>query len=192
MVLENVRVLASGTVFERIEERSIEANTVTLEVTPEQVRTLASAMQRGSLTLSLRGLNDDLIVEAPPAEAAGPPEPGPQDLIASEPEPEPEPAPAPAPEPEPEPEPIATIAAGPPPAEVSVPAPAPELIKSDPPRRLTVFAGRTPPRFHLIGPAGANPIERSDPAEDPEIRRPFFLDGLGDPPTAALSSPPPG
>ena len=182
IVLENVRVLASGTVFERLEERSIEANTVTLEVTPEQVRVLASAMQRGSLTLSLRGLNDGLLVEAPEPEPVGPPEPQLADL--TEPELEPVPEPEPAPEPEPEPEPVVTIAAEPPPA--------PAVVEPEPPRRLTVFAGRTPPRFMLIGPAGGDPLASPEAAEAPEIRRPLFLDGLGDPPTAALSSPPPG
>ncbi|QDV35954.1 Flp pilus assembly protein CpaB [Tautonia plasticadhaerens] len=176
IVLENVRVLASGTVFERLEERAIEATTVTLEVTPEQVRVLASAMQRGSLTLSLRGLNDELLAEAPEPEPVAPPEPTP--AVAS----------APDPEPEPEPEPVVTIVDDPPPA----PSPVPIVVEPEPPRRLTVFAGRTPPRFMLIGPAGGDPLASPDPADEPEIRRPFFLDGLGDPPTAALSSPPPG
>ncbi len=57
-VLQDVLVLASGQTFTRPDDRSIQARTVTLAVTPEQVETLVAAKQRGSLTLSLRGVND--------------------------------------------------------------------------------------------------------------------------------------
>ena len=57
-VLQDVLVLASGQVFTRPDDRSIQARTVTLAVTPEQVDTLVSAGSQGPLTLALRGLND--------------------------------------------------------------------------------------------------------------------------------------
>ena len=84
LVLQNVRVLASGTVIESPEDRSIESKTVTLEVTPEQVRTLTGAIPRGLLTLSLRGLDDDVIAEIEPIEP-----PAAEPLVAEAPEPPP-------------------------------------------------------------------------------------------------------
>ena len=57
-VLQDVLVLASGQVFTRPDDRSLQSRTVTLAVTPDQVDSLVSAKSRGSLTLSLRGLND--------------------------------------------------------------------------------------------------------------------------------------
>ena len=46
-VLQDVLVLASGQVFTRPDDRSIQSRTVTLAVTPEQVDTLVSARSRG-------------------------------------------------------------------------------------------------------------------------------------------------
>jgi len=57
-VLQDVLVLASGQTLTRPEDKSIQARTVTLAVTPEQGDALAEAKARGSLSLSLRGLND--------------------------------------------------------------------------------------------------------------------------------------
>ncbi len=57
-VLQDVLVLASGQVLTRPDEKAIQARTVTLAVTPEQVDVLVAAKARGSLTLSLRGIND--------------------------------------------------------------------------------------------------------------------------------------
>ena len=57
-ILQDVLVLASGQVFTRPEDRSIQSRTVTLAVTPEQVDILVAASAKGSLSLSLRGLND--------------------------------------------------------------------------------------------------------------------------------------
>ncbi len=57
-VLQDVLVLASGQTFTRPEDRAIQARTVTLAVTPEQVDILVAAKQKGSLTLALRGVND--------------------------------------------------------------------------------------------------------------------------------------
>jgi pilus assembly protein CpaB len=57
-ILQDVLVLASGQVFTRPEDRSIQSRTVTLAVTPEQVDILVAAKGKGTLTLALRGLND--------------------------------------------------------------------------------------------------------------------------------------
>jgi pilus assembly protein CpaB len=57
-ILQDVLVLASGQVFTRPEDRSIQSRTVTLAVTPEQVDILVAASAKGALSLALRGLND--------------------------------------------------------------------------------------------------------------------------------------
>ena len=57
-ILQDVLVLASGQVFTRPEDRSIQSRTVTLAVTPEQVDILVAAHAKGALTLTLRGIND--------------------------------------------------------------------------------------------------------------------------------------
>ena len=99
-ILEDVLVLASGQVFTRPEDRSIQARTVTLAVTPAQVDILVAARSKGPLSLALRGLNDHMQVAHKPAApkpvvvAAKPPEPTPA------PPPPPTPAPPPAPTPE--------------------------------------------------------------------------------------------
>lgn len=170
IVLENVRVLASGRVFESPEDRSIEARTVTLEVSPEQVRTLATAMQKGPLTLSLRGLNDVAITT-------------------------PDPEPEPELEPEPEPPPLAVIPELPP-----VIAIAPEDAEPTPaPRRLTFFAGRSRPWRLEVGrnpeQRSSPPTAAEDePLELLDARRPFQLDGLFPPiSSSGIPSPaPPG
>ena len=94
-VLQDILVLASGTTFVRVEDRSIQSRTVTLAVTPEQVDTLVSAKQRGQLTLSLRGINDHSQTEKKkkkePIEV-----PKPIEVAVKEPEPPP-PPPPPAP-----------------------------------------------------------------------------------------------
>jgi pilus assembly protein CpaB len=57
-ILQDVLVLASGQVFSRPEDRSIQSRTVTLAVTPEEVDVLVAASAKSALTLALRGLND--------------------------------------------------------------------------------------------------------------------------------------
>ncbi|MBY0397284.1 MAG: Flp pilus assembly protein CpaB, partial [Thermoleophilia bacterium] len=97
-VLQDVLVLASGQVMSRPEERAIQARTVTLAVTPEQVDVLVAAQSRGPLSLSLRGLEDHAIVaskrKAP--EPAPEPAPAPVQVAIKEPPPPP-PPPPPAP-----------------------------------------------------------------------------------------------
>jgi pilus assembly protein CpaB len=65
VLLQNVRVLASGTVIESTEDRSIKSDTVTLEVTPAQAEILTAAVHKGTLSLALRSLGDDAML-APP------------------------------------------------------------------------------------------------------------------------------
>ncbi|MGP0062644.1 MAG: Flp pilus assembly protein CpaB [Isosphaeraceae bacterium] len=64
-ILQNILVLASGQVFIRAEEKSLATRTVTLAVTPAQVDTLVATRAKGSLSLSLRGLNDQTVVPRP-------------------------------------------------------------------------------------------------------------------------------
>ncbi len=101
-ILQNVLVLASGQVFTRPEDRSIQSRTVTLAVTPEQVDTLVAAQAKGKLSLALRGLNDN--EERPKKIKIEPkPEPKPEPVVALakpvEPPPPPPPPPPPAPPP---------------------------------------------------------------------------------------------
>ena len=58
-------MLASGQVFTRSDEKSLTTHTVTLAVTPEQVGILVAAKAKGSLNLSLRGVNDHEVVAQP-------------------------------------------------------------------------------------------------------------------------------
>jgi pilus assembly protein CpaB len=69
-ILQNIVVLAAGQVFTHAEERSLTTRTVTLAVSPEQVDVLVAARAKGSLSLSLRGVNDHEIVERPRPQAA--------------------------------------------------------------------------------------------------------------------------
>jgi pilus assembly protein CpaB len=64
-ILQNILVLAAGQVFTRAEEKSLTTRTVTVAVTPDQVDTLVAARAKGSLSLSLRGLNDQAVVSRP-------------------------------------------------------------------------------------------------------------------------------
>jgi pilus assembly protein CpaB len=110
-VLQDVLVLASGQTFTRPDDRSIQARTVTLALTPDQVDTLVGARQRGALALSLRGLNDHAQVAAKKKK-----EPEPPIVVAVKPAPEPPPPPPP-------------------------PAPTPEPPAVKPPRYLTIYRG---------------------------------------------------
>jgi pilus assembly protein CpaB len=76
-ILQDIPVLASGQVFTRPEDRSIQSRTVTLEVTPDQVDVLVAARAKGALSLALRGLNDHRMLahkkaEPPPAPVVPP------------------------------------------------------------------------------------------------------------------------
>src|SRR5262245_58888977 len=64
-ILQNILVLAAGQVFTRSEERALQTRTVTLAVTPDQVDILVAARVKGSLSLSLRGVNDQVVMDRP-------------------------------------------------------------------------------------------------------------------------------
>ncbi len=59
-VLENVRVMAIDQTAQRKEDKAKVGRTVTLEVTPEDAQKLALVREMGDLTLTLRGIGDDL------------------------------------------------------------------------------------------------------------------------------------
>jgi len=64
-ILQDVLVLATGQMFSRPEERSVQSRTVTLALTPGDVDILVAARARGALSLSLRGVNDHAVVARP-------------------------------------------------------------------------------------------------------------------------------
>jgi pilus assembly protein CpaB len=97
-ILQDIQVLASGQVFTRPEDRSIQVRTVTLAVTPEQVDILVAAQAKGQLTLALRGLNDHESKPRKPAKPEPkiePPKPEPIVVAAKPVEPPPPPPPPP-------------------------------------------------------------------------------------------------
>jgi pilus assembly protein CpaB len=105
-ILQDVLVLASGQIFTRPEDRSIQARTVTLAVTPEQVDILVAAQVKGALSLALRGINDH--EEKPRRSNNAPkPEPRPEPVVALARPIEPPPPPPPLPPPPPPPPPAA-------------------------------------------------------------------------------------
>ncbi|AGA26297.1 Flp pilus assembly protein CpaB [Singulisphaera acidiphila] len=79
-ILQDIPVLASGQVFTRPDDRSIQSRTVTLEVTPEQVDVLVAARTKGSLSLALRGLNDHVRLVSVKHEHAPAPAPAPVEV----------------------------------------------------------------------------------------------------------------
>lgn len=64
-ILQDVRVLAAGQVFNRTDDKTVLCHTVTLEVTPDQADQLMAAQTDGPLSLSLRGRDDHSLVEKP-------------------------------------------------------------------------------------------------------------------------------
>jgi pilus assembly protein CpaB len=64
-ILQDILVLASGQTFTRSDEKALQSHAVTLAVTPEQVGILVAAKAKGSLNLSLRGVNDHVVVAHP-------------------------------------------------------------------------------------------------------------------------------
>ena len=71
-VLQDVLVLASGTNVQgsTSTDRTIQARTVTVAVTPEEAAILTAAQSKGQLSLALRGMNDHdkTSIEEPPAD----------------------------------------------------------------------------------------------------------------------------
>jgi pilus assembly protein CpaB len=65
LVLSNVRILAIDQASDDKNQKAVsDVKTVTLELTPEQTRTVAQAQAMGSLSLALRGLGDEDAVVA--------------------------------------------------------------------------------------------------------------------------------
>ena len=64
-IMQDVLVLASGQTLTRTEDKSMVVRTVTLEVSPEEADELVSARARGTLSLSLRGMDDHARVARP-------------------------------------------------------------------------------------------------------------------------------
>ena len=93
-VLQDVLVLAAGQTFSRAEssDRTVIARTVTLAVTEEQAEVLVAAKARGTLSLSLRPLNDHEQLVHKKKEP--PPQPKPAEVVVKAPEP-PRPSPPP-------------------------------------------------------------------------------------------------
>ena len=100
-ILEDVLVLASGQIFSRPEDRSLQSRTVTLAVTPEQVDILVGATAKGALTLALRGLNDHGAHPSPRRVKVEPPKPEPIVVVSRPVEVPPPPPPPPLPPPAP-------------------------------------------------------------------------------------------
>jgi pilus assembly protein CpaB len=91
-VLQDVLVLASGTNIQSTLDRTIQARTVTVAVTPEEAAILTVAQSKGQLSLALRSQNDHELT-------APPPEPVPAELpkvALAQPAPAPEPPPKPS------------------------------------------------------------------------------------------------
>jgi pilus assembly protein CpaB len=69
VILQNVKVLASGkSVEKKSEGESVDVNTVTLQVTPDQSELLALASNAGKLQLILRNSTDQEQIETPGAD----------------------------------------------------------------------------------------------------------------------------
>jgi pilus assembly protein CpaB len=168
-ILQNVLVLAAGQTFTRKDEKSLQSHTVTLALTPQEVNVIVAARAKGTLSLSLRGVNDQAVVPKPPSDPA-------QDLrfkseeqkrikleqevaelrqlLASK------PAPPPAPK-IPPPLRMATIYRGPPGSAGHV-----ERVMVDR-SAMTLLAERTPLVDGRASFATANPPVPNPPADDP-------------------------
>lgn len=65
LILQNVRVLATGKSIEQQDEKPVEVPTVTLLVTPEEAEKLTLATYRDPVRLALRNYRDELLVNTP-------------------------------------------------------------------------------------------------------------------------------
>ncbi len=63
VILQNIKVMATGTIIEQKDEKPVEVPTVTLLVTPEQAETLTLATRYDSVRLALRNYRDEEMVE---------------------------------------------------------------------------------------------------------------------------------
>jgi len=70
VIMQNIRVLATGTIIEQKDETPVEVPTVTLLVTPEQAETLTLATRYDSVRLALRNYRDEELVQTTGTSAA--------------------------------------------------------------------------------------------------------------------------
>ena len=70
VIMQNIRVLATGTIIEQKDEKPVEVPTVTLLVTPEQAETLTLATRYDSVRLALRNYRDEELVQTTGTSAA--------------------------------------------------------------------------------------------------------------------------
>jgi pilus assembly protein CpaB len=70
VILQNIRVLASGTAIERKDNKPVEVPTVTLLVSPEDAEKLTLATHGGPVQLALRNYRDEAVVTTPGATTA--------------------------------------------------------------------------------------------------------------------------
>ncbi len=161
-VLQDVLVLASGTNIQSSPDRTIQARTVTVAVTPEEAGILTVAQSRGQLSLALRSMNDHELTVAPP-------EPAPEVLpkVAMTP-----PVTAPPPEPETKPNPKAA----------SKDYLTDDAAVPSTPRHVTIYRGGKPPeRVRVDQP----------PSEDEEgLGFPIASELAGPPPAIPLQPSP--
>ena len=70
VIMQNIKVLATGTIIEQKDEKPVEVPTVTLLVTPEQAETLTLATRYDSVRLALRNYRDEELVQTTGTSAA--------------------------------------------------------------------------------------------------------------------------
>jgi pilus assembly protein CpaB len=71
VVLQNVRVLATGTTIEQKDEKPVEVPTVTLVVSPEEAEKLTLAARQEPVRLALRNFEDHVVVKTAGITAVG-------------------------------------------------------------------------------------------------------------------------
>lgn len=65
LILQNIRVLATGTSIEQRDEKPVEVPTVTLLLSPDDAEKLTLAASQKPVTLALRNFRDEKVVETP-------------------------------------------------------------------------------------------------------------------------------
>jgi len=65
LILQNVRVLATGTSIEQVEEKPVEVPTVTLLLSPQEAEKLTLAARHEPVRLALRNYRDEALVDTP-------------------------------------------------------------------------------------------------------------------------------
>jgi len=70
VIMQNIKVLATGTIIEQKDEKPVEVPTVTLLITPEQAETLTLATRYDSVRLALRNYRDEELVQTTGTSAA--------------------------------------------------------------------------------------------------------------------------